>query len=95
MSEALSPWRKPTAHHDPGKILLDLALSPAVGGDCLADIAALREQPALFGPVASDATVPRLIAATLVTSHSEKEKTAANCGAGLRFLSSVSIRRPR
>ncbi|MDV6278784.1 IS1380 family transposase, partial [Rhodococcus erythropolis] len=42
-------------------ILLDLALSLAVGGDCLADIATLREQPALFGPVASDATVSRLI----------------------------------
>ncbi|OYD61199.1 DDE family transposase [Rhodococcus sp. OK302] len=61
LSEALSPWRKPTAHHDPGKIILDLALSPAVGGDCLADIATLREQPAVFGPVASDATVSRLI----------------------------------
>lgn len=61
LSEALSPWRKPTAHHDPGKILLDLALSLAVGGDCLADIATLREQPAVFGPIASDATVSRLI----------------------------------
>lgn len=48
-------------HHDPGKILLDLALSLAVGGDCLADIATLREQPAVFGPVVSDATVSRLI----------------------------------
>ncbi|MFB7860170.1 transposase [Rhodococcus qingshengii] len=63
LSEALSPWRKPTAHHDPGKILLDLALSLAIGGDCLADIAALREQSAVFGPVASDATVSRLITA--------------------------------
>ena len=61
LSDALAPWRKPSAHHDPGKILLDLALSLAVGGDCLADIATLREQPAVFGPVASDATVSRLI----------------------------------
>ncbi|GCB54833.1 IS1380-like element IS1676 family transposase [Rhodococcus erythropolis] len=61
LSEALSPWRKPSAQHDPGKILLDLALSLAVGGDCLADIATLREQPAVFGSVASDATVSRLI----------------------------------
>ncbi|MGC0366980.1 hypothetical protein ABH922_004964 [Rhodococcus sp. 27YEA15] len=38
-----------------------LALSLAVGGDCLADIATVREQPAVFGPVASDATVSRLI----------------------------------
>ncbi|MFI5436458.1 IS1380 family transposase [Rhodococcus baikonurensis] len=61
LSEALSPWRKPSTQHDPGKILLDLALSLAVGGDCLADIATVREQPAVFGPVASDATVSRLI----------------------------------
>jgi hypothetical protein len=28
-----------TARHDPGKVLLDLAVSLAVGGDCLADLA--------------------------------------------------------
>lgn len=63
LSEALSPWRKPTAQHSPGKIILDLAISLAIGGDCLADIATLREQPAVFGPVASDATVSRLLTA--------------------------------
>jgi hypothetical protein len=36
LSEALGPWRRPTARHDPGKVLLDLAVSLAVGGDCLA-----------------------------------------------------------
>lgn len=30
------------ATHDPEKILLDLAIAVAVGGDCLADIAMLR-----------------------------------------------------
>lgn len=63
LSAALAPWRKPLATHDPGKILLDLAVSVALGGDCLADIAVLREQPAVFGRVASDPTVSRLIAA--------------------------------
>ena len=63
LSRALEPWRKPTAVHDPAKILLDLAVSLAVGGDCLADVAALREAPELFGPVASDSTVSRLITA--------------------------------
>lgn len=63
LSAALGPWRKPLATHDPGKILLDLAVSVALGGDCLADIALLREQPAVFGRVASDPTVSRLIAA--------------------------------
>ncbi|MFD8705123.1 IS1380 family transposase, partial [Kitasatospora sp. NPDC059648] len=27
LSAALAPWRKPRAVHDPGKILLDLALA--------------------------------------------------------------------
>ena len=61
LSTALGRWRKPTAVHDPAKILLDVAVSLAVGGDCLADIAALREAPQVFGPVASDPTVSRLI----------------------------------
>ncbi|MFF1903082.1 transposase, partial [Kitasatospora sp. NPDC058218] len=61
VSEALAPWRKPRAVHDPGKILLDVALAVALGGDCLADVATLRAEPGAFGPVASDPTVSRLI----------------------------------
>ena len=61
ISAALAPWRKPRAVHDPGKILLDVALAVALGGDCLADVAMLRCEPAVFGPVASDPTVSRLI----------------------------------
>ena len=33
------------AVHDPGKVLLDVAIAVALGGDCLADIAAVRAQP--------------------------------------------------
>jgi hypothetical protein len=61
LSQALEPWRKPNARHDPGKIITDLALSLAVGGDCLADVAVLRDQPGMFGAVASDPTVSRLV----------------------------------
>jgi len=60
LSAALAPWRKPLATHDPGKILLDLAVAVALGGDCLADVALLREEPGVFGSVASDPTVSRL-----------------------------------
>jgi len=63
LSQELARWRKPTAVHDPAKILLDLALTLAAGGDCLADIALLRGQPGVFGPVASDPTVSRMITA--------------------------------
>lgn len=34
ISAALAPWRKPRAVHDPGKVLLDVALAVALGGDC-------------------------------------------------------------
>jgi hypothetical protein len=63
MSAALSGWRKPLAVHDPAKVVVDLALTLALGGDCLADIALLRSEPGLFGLVASDATVSRTITA--------------------------------
>jgi hypothetical protein len=61
LSAALQPWRAPRAVHDPGKIVADLAAALALGGDCLADIAVLREQSALAGPVASDPVVSRLV----------------------------------
>ena len=63
LSEALAAWRPTRAEHDPGKVLLDLATAVALGGDCLADIAAVRAQPSIFGSVASDPTVSRLFAA--------------------------------
>lgn len=63
MSIALAPWRKPTAVHDPGKIITDLALSLALGGGCLADLALLRAEPSIYGLVASDPTVSQAIAA--------------------------------
>jgi hypothetical protein len=49
------------ATHDPAKVLTDLAVSLGLGGDCLADVAVLRAEPDLFGLVASDPTVSRLV----------------------------------
>jgi hypothetical protein len=66
LSRALAPWRAERAVHDPGKVLLDVATAVALGGDCLADVAAVRAQPTLFGPVASDPTVSRMFAALAV-----------------------------
>jgi hypothetical protein len=63
LTENLGQWRAPRAVHDPGKVIADLAAAVALGGDCLADIAVLREQPQLSGPVASDPVVSRLVAA--------------------------------
>ena len=61
LSQNLARWRAPRAVHDPGKVIADLAAAVAPGGDCLADIAVLREQPDLAGPVASDPVVSRLV----------------------------------
>lgn len=61
LSEGLAPWRPARSVHDPGKTVLDLVVAVALGGDCLADIGVVRAQPELFGPVASDPTVSRLI----------------------------------
>ena len=49
------------ARHRAGKVLTDLAVMLADGGDCLSDLAALRDQPGLFGPVASTPTAWRII----------------------------------
>jgi hypothetical protein len=56
---ALERWRPARAANGPGKIISDLAM--ALGGDCLADVAMLRAQPELLGPVASDLVVSRLV----------------------------------
>ena len=61
LSRALSPWRPARSVHDPGKTVLDVAVAIALGGDCLADAAVVRAQSELFGSVASEPTISRLI----------------------------------
>ncbi len=61
LSRELAGWRKDLAVHDPAKVLLDLALMLATGGDCLADVAVLRAEPDVYGRVASDPTISRTI----------------------------------
>ena len=68
LSRALGSWRPARAVHDPGKAVLDLVVAIALGGDCLADVAVLRAQPQLFGAVASDPSISRLIDALGVDS---------------------------
>jgi hypothetical protein len=61
LSEAMALTRERRSAHDPGVVLRDLAVTLADGGDCLADLGALRDQPDLFGGVASDSTAFRVI----------------------------------
>jgi Transposase DDE domain group 1 len=61
LSRALAPMRERRGRHDPGRVVRDLAVMLADGGDCLADLRAVRDQLPLFGGVASDATAFRVI----------------------------------
>jgi hypothetical protein len=47
--------------HDPGRVIRDLAVMLADGGECVSDLGAVRDQQALFGPVASDSTASRVV----------------------------------
>ena len=47
--------------HEPGRVVRDLAVMLADGGDALCDLGALRDQQVLFGEVASDATAYRCL----------------------------------
>jgi hypothetical protein len=61
LSRALGGLRERRGRHDLGRVVRDLAVMLADGGDCLSDLRAVRDQEPLFGPVASDTTAFRLI----------------------------------
>ena len=53
--------RQRASAHDPGEVLRDVAVALADGAVCVSDLAVLRDQPELFGTVASHATVWRTL----------------------------------
>jgi hypothetical protein len=57
----LAAMRERRGGHDPGRVVRDLAVMLADGGDCLSDLRAVRDQEPLFGKVASNATAFRVI----------------------------------
>jgi len=63
--------------HDPGKVLRDVALTLADGGDALRHMKVIDGQPELFGSVASAATACR----TIVAVAEDPEAMAALAGA--------------
>jgi hypothetical protein len=63
LSDGRAGMRERRGGHDRGRVVRDLAVMLADGGDCLADLRAVRDQEPLFGPVASDATAFRVVAA--------------------------------
>jgi hypothetical protein len=123
LSTRLGAIKQRRRGHDPGRVICDLAVMLADGGECVSDLGAVREQAALFGEVASDSTAFRTVEriastpgmldavraahacarerfwelsgapkrltidvdATLITSHSEKERAAGNYKHGYGF----------
>jgi hypothetical protein len=56
LSNAVVPAGERAPVHDRGRLLVQAAVTLASGGVCVADVAVCRNQPELFGEVASDTT---------------------------------------
>ena len=63
LSAAMAPTKQRRRGHDRGQVVVDLAVMIADGGEAISDLAVLRDQPALFGEVASKATAWRTLEA--------------------------------
>jgi hypothetical protein len=61
LSIRLAVLKRRRRGHDPGRVIRDLAVMLADGGECVSDLGAVRDQQALFGPVASDSTAFRVV----------------------------------
>ncbi len=61
LSRGLAGMKQRRSGHDPGRVVRDLAVMLADGGECVSDLGGLRDQLALFGEVASNATSYRVI----------------------------------
>ena len=61
LSGALAGTRERRSAHDPGRVLRDVAVMLADGGDCVTDIDAYRGQERLFGARASETTTHRVL----------------------------------
>lgn len=63
LSTAMAPTKSRRRGHDRGEVLADVAVMLADGGEAISDLAVLRNQPALFGDVASHPTAWRTLEA--------------------------------
>ncbi|MFE4538702.1 transposase [Streptomyces scopuliridis] len=81
-STALRPLRPRGTGHDPGRIATDLAVMLTAGGEAITDLAVLRDQDTVFGPVASTPTASRLPAAVDEDEHVLERPPSARARAG-------------
>ena len=59
LSVAMASTRRRAGGHDRGRVLVDVAVMLADGGRFISDLAVLRDQPEVFGEVASTPTLTR------------------------------------
>jgi Transposase DDE domain group 1 len=84
LSSRLAGLKQRRRGHDRGRVIRDLAVALADGGECVSDLGAVRDQEALFGPVASDSTAFRTID-RVASERLLGELRAAHAGARERF----------
>jgi len=82
LSAAMAPSKQRRRGHDRGEVLVDLAVMVADGGETISDLAVLRDQPELFGEVASTPTAWRTLEA--VDSAALERIAVARAGARAR-----------
>ncbi|MGH3026805.1 MAG: transposase, partial [Gaiellaceae bacterium] len=87
LSVAMAPTKKRRRGHDRGEVLVDLAVALADGACTISDLRVLKDQPALFGDVASVATAWRALeaidqaaTARIATARAEARRTAWAAG---------------
>jgi hypothetical protein len=78
--------------HEPGRVAVDLAVLLADGGEAIADLAVLRQQPGLFGRVASDPTAWRVLDA-IDTAALARLRAARAAARELAWLQLLETRR--
>jgi hypothetical protein len=92
LSAAMAPTKQRRRGHDRGRVLVDVAVMIADGGEAISDLAVLRDQPGLFGPVASNATAWRALEAAdaealarIATARAEARRRVWAAGADPGF----------
>jgi hypothetical protein len=85
LSSRLAVLKQRRRGHDPGRVIRDLAVMLADGGECVSDLGGQRDQEALFGPIASDSTAFRTIDRIASTPGSLDALRAAHARARARF----------
>ena len=85
LSTRLAGIKQRRRGHDPGRVIRDLAVMLADGGECVSDLGTVREQQALFGRVASDSTAFRTVDRIASTPGMLDGVRAAHARARARF----------